>query len=242
MRSLVSTFVPLIVLAGLSTPAAADDRQDCARASTEARIAACTRILSSNPADFNALANRGIAYRVNGDYDRALADTNAAMRVNANFAGLYLERGLAYEGRGDHERAIADLTEAIRRDGTLVSAYFGRAMAYEAVGDRDRAGADLDEAMRLDRNLVAGLYIQRGYAAKAARDYDKAIAAFDRAIELNGRWLITYFGRGASYEGRGDIERAVHDYHKTLEFEAKTALEQQRQQEAREHLDTLSRG
>jgi tetratricopeptide (TPR) repeat protein len=229
-------------LAGLSTTAAADDRQDCAQGSPEVRIAACTRILNSNPEDFNALANRGIAYRVNGEYDRALVDANAAMHLNPGTAGLYLERGLAYAGKGYHRLSIADLSEAIRRDGSLVVAHFGRAMAYEAMGELDRADADLDKAVLLDRNLVAALYIQRGYAARAARDYDKAISAFDRAIELNARWLIAYYGRGAAYEDRGDIERAVDDYRKVLEFDAKTAVEQQRQQQAREQLDKLSRG
>ena len=242
MRPLHSALLPLIVLAGLSTAAAADDRQDCARASTDVRIAACTRILSVNPADFNALANRSIAYRANGNYDRALADANAAMRLHSNMAGLYLERGLAYQGKGDHARAIADLTEAIHRDGSLVTAYFARAMSHEAAGNRERAGADLDQAIGLDRNMVAALFIQRGDTARGSGDYDTAIAAFDRAIALNGRWLIAYFGRGTSHQGRGDIERAVSDYRKVLEFEAKSPLEQQRQQDAREQLDKLSRG
>jgi tetratricopeptide (TPR) repeat protein len=242
MRSPVSTLVALIALAGLSTAAAADDRQVCARGSADARIAACTRVLNANPADFNALANRGVAYRTNSDYERALADFDAAMRINSSMAGLYLERGLAHEGKGDHARAIADLNVAIRRDASLVSAYFGRAMAYEATGERDRASADIAAAIRLDRNLVAALYMQRGYEANAAHDYVKAVAAFEKTIDLNPGWLSAYFGRGASYEGKGDIERAVADYRKAMQLEAKYPIEQQRQQEARERLDRLSRG
>ena len=242
MRSRGSVFLPLVVLTCLSTAAAADDRQDCARGRMDVRLAACTRLLSDNAADFNALANRGIAYRIKGEYDRALADANAAMRLRSDMAGLYLERGLAYQGRGDSELAIADFTEAIRRDGRLANAYFARAMSHEDAGTPALVGADLDVASRMDRNLIAALFIQRGEAAMAMSDYDKAIAAFDRAIEINGRWLIAYFGRGASYEGRGDIGRAIPDYSKVLELEAKSPLEQQRQQEAREQLDKLSRG
>ena len=242
MRGFRSTLVPLIVLAGLSTAAAADDRQDCATGSAEVRIPACTQILADNPADFMALANRAIGYRMSGEYDRSLADASAAMRLRPGMPGLHLERGLAYEGKGDNARAIADLSEAVAGDPSLVNAYFGRAMAYEALGDRQRAGADLDEGMRRDRNLIAGLFIQRGYAANTAREYDKAISAFDRSIEINSRWLIAFFGRGAAYEGRGDIERAVSDYRKVLQYDARSALEQQRQQEARDRLDRLSRG
>ena len=63
--------VAAIVLAGA---AAADDRQDCATGGAELRLAACTRILQSAPADAIALGNRGVAYRVLGRFDAALAD------------------------------------------------------------------------------------------------------------------------------------------------------------------------
>ena len=129
--------------------------------------------------------NRGMAYRWIGEFDRAVIDLDEAMRLNPNNAGLYLERGIAYQGRGDQKSAIADLTEAIGRDRSLIEAYFARAMAYEATGRPELSTADVDEAMHLDRNMVAALYIRRGDALRTARQYDKAVAAFDKAIDLN---------------------------------------------------------
>jgi tetratricopeptide (TPR) repeat protein len=239
MRSVISALATLLI--SLSTVAAADDRQDCRRGSVDLRIGACTAILQSHRMDFDALANRGMAYRWIGQFDRAVIDLGEAMRLDPNNAGLYLERGLAYQGRGDNKSAIADLTEAIGRDHRFIEAYFGRALAYETVGRPELATADLDEAIHRDRNMVAALYIRRGDALRTARQYDKAVAAFDKAIELNPLFQLAYYGRGASYDEKGDQDQAAADYRKFLEFEAKTDLVRQRQQVARERLENLSR-
>jgi len=244
MRPLGSTLAASVIFVS-ATGALANDQQDCQATGNELSIAACTRILAANPADFGALANRGVSYRATGDYDRALADFDAAMRLNSDSAvsaGLFLERGLAHDGKGNHTAAIGDFDEALRRNPSLMVAYFARAMALEDIGQPERAKVDLSEAMRRNREMVAALYMQRGYVLKRSRDFDKAIAAFDKAIYLNPNWPSAYFGRGASYEEQGNREQAVADYLMTLEFRARTELERQRQQSAREQLEKLSRG
>src|SRR6516165_1310914 len=95
MRPLGSTLAASVIFVS-ATGALANDQQDCQATGNELSIAACTRILAANPADFGALANRGVSYRATGDYDRALADFDAAMRLNSDSAvsaGLFLERG-----------------------------------------------------------------------------------------------------------------------------------------------------
>ena len=227
----------LLIPFSASPSAAADLRKDC----QSGQIAACTQILQSNPSDISALANRGVGFRAIGEYDRAVTDLSAAVRLDPRIAGLYLERGLAHEAKGDHQLAITDFSEAIRRAPALVQAHFGRAMAYEAAAERELSTADLNNAMRLDQNLVAALHMQRGYELRTARQYDQAISAFDHAIDINSNWLLAYFGRGASFDDKGDAERAVADYRRCIELSAKTELERQRQQQARERLAKLSR-
>jgi tetratricopeptide (TPR) repeat protein len=113
-------------------------------------------------------------------------------------------------------------------------------MAYDATGQRGLSIADLNTAMGLDRNMVAALYMQRGYKLRAARQYDQAISAFDRAIDINSNWPLAYFGRAASFDDNGDSNRAAADYRTCTLLSAKTDLERQRQQEARQRLEKLS--
>ena len=65
----------------------------------DAQAAACTALIDSGRFTRQNLAilhsNRGIAYGKAGDYDRAIADFDAALRINPNHVRAYLNRGNA---------------------------------------------------------------------------------------------------------------------------------------------------
>src|SRR6478752_3781525 len=61
-----------------------------------------------------AYSNRGAAYYLKGELDRAIADCTGAIRLDPTSADAYFNRAGAYSRQGDPGRAIADSTEAIR--------------------------------------------------------------------------------------------------------------------------------
>lgn len=85
-----------------------------------------------------------------GDYDRARADFNEALRYNAKCARAYTGRGETYRLQGWHDEALRDFNTAIRFDSEYAAAYWSRGMVYRDLGDIDRAIADFDRALRLD--------------------------------------------------------------------------------------------
>jgi tetratricopeptide (TPR) repeat protein len=80
------------------------------------RIAHCTAIIDSGRAKpvarAQALTARGFGYVFQKDFDRALADFDAAIRNNPKLAAAYYYRGAIQTGR-DPERALADINKAI---------------------------------------------------------------------------------------------------------------------------------
>jgi len=92
---------------------------------------------------------RGIEYFEKGDYDRAIADTSEAIRLNPTDAIAYGTRGAAYKGKNDFDSAIADLTEAIRLDPNNVPAYGNRGLTYLAKEDYNQAISDLEMALKI---------------------------------------------------------------------------------------------
>jgi tetratricopeptide (TPR) repeat protein len=80
-------------------------------------IEGCTAIIQAGQDPPKKLAtafdNRGIAYRLKGEYDRALRDYEQAIRLNPSSANPYNNRGVIYRIKGDYDRAIADYDEAI---------------------------------------------------------------------------------------------------------------------------------
>src|SRR5215468_7218949 len=113
-------FALLLLAVALATPgpAAADDEAVCERQTGDAAITACTRLIASGRKTGHVLATvyarRGVAYDDKGDYDRAIADFNEAIRLDPKIAMFQANRGLSYSNKGDYERAITDYDQAIR--------------------------------------------------------------------------------------------------------------------------------
>jgi hypothetical protein len=58
--------------------------------------------------------SRGVEWIGKGDYDRAIADYDEAIRLDPQDPLAYYNRGVAWHGKHDYDRAIADYDEAIR--------------------------------------------------------------------------------------------------------------------------------
>jgi tetratricopeptide (TPR) repeat protein len=113
----------------------------------------------------NAFYNRGNAYAMQGQYNRALVDFDEAIRLDGNHADFFAARGAALLMRGEHDRAIADYSEAIRLNPD--AEYFGgRGNAHWLKGELDGAIVDSTRRFvliqkRLPRSSLAALRIWR---------------------------------------------------------------------------------
>jgi lipoprotein NlpI len=142
----------------------------------------CMVVLPNNAAfvDFN----QGNTNKIQGNWDRAIADYTAALRSDHDNAATYISRGNAYYNKNDYDRAIADYTQAIRLNPNYSIAYQNRGVAYYNKGDYDQAIVDYTEAIRLDSNNAIR-YSDRAVAYYNKGDYDRAIADYQSALRLN---------------------------------------------------------
>jgi tetratricopeptide (TPR) repeat protein len=104
-----------------------------------------------------ALSNRGVAWDHLGDFDRAIADYEAALAiapadaaVRADLAASHLRRGDANILLGEEAAAEADYAAAIELDPDNPLAYDRRARLLLAKGDAAGAVADLRIALEQD--------------------------------------------------------------------------------------------
>jgi tetratricopeptide (TPR) repeat protein len=106
-------FVATAGLVLLSTSAWGDYKSDCLdNKNHDLRIKGCTAIIQVNPKDGIAYHNRGEAYSLKGEVDRAISDYNKAIELNPGYAPAYNSRGRAYTSKGDYVHAVADVTKA----------------------------------------------------------------------------------------------------------------------------------
>jgi tetratricopeptide (TPR) repeat protein len=138
------------------------------RAEEDRRAKAAAEAEANRKTEAERQRNEGVAAGRAGDYDRAIANFNEAIRLNQNDAGAYYGRGFAYSNKGDDDRAIADYNETIRLNPRPV-AFYSRGFSYARKGDNDRAIADYNEVIRLDPKN-AGAFCNRGISKREIYD------------------------------------------------------------------------
>ncbi|MBI3436206.1 MAG: tetratricopeptide repeat protein, partial [Proteobacteria bacterium] len=196
--------------------------QVCRGDDLKASVAACTRIIERGgapPIDrASAYINRAFAYTEWGEYDRAIRDSDDAIRLDATQVNGWINRAQAYYRKNDYARAIADFDAALRREPKSAVALLGRGSAYERTADYDRAIRDLSQAARLSPRDSTTFH-NRGLAYYGKRDFDRAIRDFDESIRLAPKDAVSYKARADAYDEKGLYDIALRDYDQAIRLD-----------------------
>jgi len=65
--------------------------------------------------------------------------------------------------------------------------------------------------------VTAVEWVQRGNAHRDNKDYDRAIANYTKAIDIDPRYARAYYNRGNTYSYKKDYDRAIADYTRAVE-------------------------
>jgi len=69
----------------------------------------------------------------------------------------------------------------------------------------------------------AAAYIERGDSYKDSDEYMKAIAEYDKAIELDPQYAQAYYNRGYTYKELGEHQKAIDDFSRAIEIDPQFA-------------------
>lgn len=167
IRALALTLVLGTPLArSAAAEAAAEDTAqataDCYGADNGRRISGCSELLSggglANADRSMAHALRALAYSVQGQYDLALSDYDAAIDLDPNFAIALNNRAWTQYKLGRHREGIADVERALRLTPTSSHAFDTRAHLRHAMGRPAGALADYERAIGFGGAHVIELY------------------------------------------------------------------------------------
>ena len=169
-------------------------------------IADFSAVLSAKPDDVAILTERGQDYHMNQQFDLAVADFSAALKLNASPSTL-LQRASSERAKGAYDQAIADCTAALAsaHDPNLDvwDIYNERGYAEFLAARYEAAAADFDKALELGASSRADdvLWIPYQIAwlhlaeARAGHDDTKKLEGL--AAKVNPKqWpgtLIAYF-------------------------------------------------
>lgn len=74
---------------------------------------------------------------------------------------------------------------------------------------------NIDGLKKPDR-VLAVFYLARGYEDK--KDYGRALIEYSQALELDPALAEAYIGRGTAYVEKGELDRGIREYTKSLEI------------------------
>src|SRR5439155_869351 len=131
----------------------------------------------------------GNVYSALGDYEQALADFSAAVRLDPHESVAYNNRGNARYFLKDYEHALMDFAEAIRLDPHGPVAYNSRAVLRatcpdEKYRDGKKALADATKACELTDWKDAETLDTLAAAYAEAGEFEKAVEYSQKAIDL----------------------------------------------------------
>jgi len=186
-------------------------------------INACTIIIDTQDRGYKrdfAFYYRGDALIAKGEYDRAIADNDQAIRLNPQFALAYNNRALAYERKGDYDRAITDYSKAIRLNPNNIKFYNNLSLTYYENGDYDRAIDSSNAALNINKKSAQALYIRSG-AFYRKGDYSRALVDINEALRLETpKSSVGRKRRGLILLALGDAKAALDDFNEALRLKA----------------------
>lgn len=148
------------------------------------------------------------------DNSNAAAPTPALSAAEFTDANAALAEGIKLLDTGDTDRAIEILNRAVELNPDLADAYFQLGIAYALIETRD--AAVIEE--QVTPTPSPGEKKQRVATTNSEKAFEKAVAAYKKQIDANGKDDVAYFNLGRAYNKLNEDEDAAKALKEAVEI------------------------
>ncbi len=190
----------------------------------------------------SAIAEFGLALRIDPNYSRAFAGTGEAYwlgfeesnRTN-DWIGRATENcrralstlpeiaeghsclGEVYNSQGEYQRAVDEFKRAVALDSSRDNTLRGLADAYEKLGDGTAAESTYQQAIALRPRYWAGYNSLGGFYFRQSR-YPEALKMFERVVQLTPENFQGYSNIGALLIAQGQYSKSIQALERSIEI------------------------
>lgn len=177
-------------------------------------------ILRDNPKNVEALILRSRTLEELEFNDRALADAEAAIKLDPKHPLGYHARGMVYYEEKRYPAARADCAESLRLEARNAPALHLRGLLHDVNGHKDKALADYNAATEIDPEYALAYFSRASQYGKEKR-YDEALAEYGRLLQVTPSSADAYYLRGHLILGIGRFEAAFDDLDQAIKHNPK---------------------
>ena len=163
-----------------------------------------------DPGDIDIIYARGVAYLSKQDCDRAIGDFAEVIRLEPKAAGAFTLQGALPSGKREFRAGCrrfyrGDPADAAR-PGAVYRPRFGASLRRRS-RPRDRR---IYRGAR-DRSEIGARLWDRGWSYRGKGEFDRAVADYDRALQLDPKNAQIFFARGFTSYLAGSPAKALAD-------------------------------
>lgn len=144
------------------------------------------------------------------DPEKALADFNAAIELDATNPEHRLARADFYNSQKKYDEAVADIDAVIEQHPEVAGSYLVKATLLREQEKFDEALAALDKAAEL-APAAPGIYQQRGELYRMKGDFPGAIEQFTKVLNMQPGLVLPLIHRSEAYLNNKQYDEALAD-------------------------------
>lgn len=157
--------------------------------------------------DANHFTSSGIAYGLNKQYDKAIADLEAAVKLDPQNSDAWNNYGLYLSEGGSLQASIDALNKSIALKNDFDKAYYNRGNTYAKAGNYREALKDYAKALSIKSNYTDALN-NSGNCYIMLQRPDSAVSYFERAIQSDPGNVKAVINLGVTLQNLGDTVNA----------------------------------
>ena len=169
-----------------------------------------------NGGDWNTYCERGICYRLTGNFEKAIEDFTAAIDDDPRFAFPYYSRGWCWELSGHDDKALEDYNLGIDIDPDYPYIFLERGLVLKKMGRPDEARKDFETAVAKDTVATDGSSTH--YALHELGRDDEALAWMQKIIDENPSDAGNWYDYACLYGRMNRINDAMKALEKAFEL------------------------
>jgi tetratricopeptide (TPR) repeat protein len=164
---------------------------------------------------YRVFGKRALVYRIKKDYEKAISDCNASLKIKANYSEAMLLLARCHHDLGANGKAIADCSNAIKLNPADREALYLRAEYFKESGDNARALADYTNIIKRNPKDYEAL-CERARIYYTLEEYGKAIADETTIINQVPNSAMPWRRRGFYRMVMGEYRDALEDHNVAL--------------------------